>query len=324
MNKNNVFQEFQNQLLRSLLILLFLIPFGFCISAQTKSLAERLGYKPTDKLLIINCDDMGMNYAANMGGIEGMEKGLITSGTVMTPCPWFSQIAEYSRKNPLKDLGVHLTLTSEWRQYRWGSVESKDKVKGLIDLDGYLWRSVKEVYAHATTQEALIECRAQIQKAIDAGIPVTHIDSHMGTLQENPDFLKVYVQLAVEFNLPLRMSAQATMEVRNQPNLREELVRKGLVFTDYFISPDSKEYKEVKPYWTNVIKNLKPGVTELYIHASIRSDEIKLISSTAEKRALEAECFTIDPDIKQLIKDQGVILIGYRPLFELQRKSIQR
>jgi len=321
MNKNNIIPKLKNQLFHFPLILLFLITFGLSISAQTESLAERLGYKSTDKLLIINCDDMGMNYAANMGAIEGMEKGLITTGTIMTPCPWFSQIAEYSRKNPDKDLGVHLTLTSEWRQYRWGSVASKDQVKSLYDQEGYLWRSVQEVYAHATPQEALIEGRAQIQKALDAGIPVTHIDSHMGTLQENADYLKVYVQLAVEFNLPLRMASQATMEVRNHPNLREELRKKGLVFTDYFISPDSKEYKEVKPYWINVIKNLKPGVTELYIHASIRSAEIKLISSTAEKRAQEAECFTTDPDIRQLIKDQGVILIGYRPLLELQKKN---
>jgi len=324
MNKKDVFPELKNQLFRFLLILIFLFSFGFSSSAQTKSLAERLGYKPTDKLLIVNCDDVGMIYAANMGAIEGMEKGLITSGTIMTPCPWFSQIAEYSRKNPEKDFGVHLTLTSEWRQYRWGSVAPKDQVKGLYDRDGYLWRSVEEVYAHATPEEALIEDRAQIQKALDAGIPVTHIDSHMGTMQESPEYLKAYVQLALEFNLPLRMASQTTMENRNQPNLREELTRKGLVFTDYFISPDSKEYKEVKPYWTNIIKNLKPGVTELYIHASKRSDELKLISSTAEKRAQEAECFTIDPDIRQLIKDQGVILIGYRPLLELQRKSVQR
>jgi predicted glycoside hydrolase/deacetylase ChbG (UPF0249 family) len=324
MNKKDVFQKLKNKLFRSLLLILVLFSFGFFSSAQTKSLAERLGYKPTDKLLIVNCDDVGMIYAANMGAIDGMEKGLITSGTIMTPCPWFSHIADYSRKHPEKDFGVHLTLTSEWRNYRWGSVAPKDKVKGLYDLDGYLWRQVEDVHAHATPEEALIEGRAQIQKALQAGIPVTHIDSHMGTFQEDSAFLKVYVQLAQEFFLPLRMASQATMEVRNHPNLREELAKKGLVFTDYFISPDSKEYKEVKPYWIKIIKNLKPGVTELYIHASKRSEDVSLISGTAEKRAQEAECFTIDPDIKQLIKDQGVILIGYRPLLELQRKSNQR
>jgi chitin disaccharide deacetylase len=305
-------------------ILLLLCSSGSDLFAREKSLAERLGYKPTDRILIINSDDAGMNYAANMATIEGMEKGLITSGTIMTPCPWFSHIAEYSRKNPDKDFGVHLTLTSEWRQYRWGSVASRNLVEGLYDPDGYLWRSVKEVYENATPREALIEGRAQIQKALDAGIPVTHIDSHMGTMQIDTNFLKIYVQLALEFNLPLRMASQEAMERRLQPNLREELRKKGLVFTDHFVSPDSKEYKEVKPYWINIIKNLKPGVTEIYIHASLRNDEIRLISSTAEIRAQEAECFTTDADIRKLIEDQGIILISYRPLLELQRKNIKR
>jgi chitin disaccharide deacetylase len=324
MEKIIEFLNFKKRLVHFVFLLLFLIPFGIYSSAQIISLAERLGYKPTDKLLIINCDDVGMIYAANMGAIEGMEKGLITSGTIMTPCPWFSQIAEYSRKNPEKDFGVHLTLTSEWRQYRWGSVAPKDQVRGLYDSDGYLWRSVKELYEHATPEEALIECRAQIQKALDAGIPVTHIDSHMFSMQKDSDFLKIYAQLAIEFNLPLRMNSQTTMENAGRQNLREELKRNGLVFTDYFFSPEGLEYKEVKPFWINIIKDLKPGVTEIDIHASIRSNEMKIISSTAEKRAKEAECFTTDPDIRQLIKDQGVILIGYRPLLELQRKNVPK
>jgi len=324
MNIKNLSPMLKFILFRFPVILLLIYSIGFNSFAQDKSLAERLGYKPTDKLLIINSDDVGMNYAANMATIEGMEKGLITSGTIMTPCPWFSHIAEYSRNNPDKDFGVHLTLTSEWRQYRWGSVASRDLVKGLYDRDGYLWRSVREVYENATPQEALIEGRAQIQKALDAGIPVTHIDSHMGTMQIDTNFLKIYVQLALEFNLPLRMASQEVMEKRLQPNLRDDMKKKGLVFTDHFVSPYSTQYEGVKQYWTDVIKNLKPGVTEIYIHASLRNDEIKLISSTAEIRAQEAECFTTDPDIRQLIKDQGIILISYRPMLELQRKSIKQ
>ena len=305
---------------RFLVILLLLCSGGSYLSAQEKTLAERLGYKSTDRILIVNTDDVGMNYGANMAAIDGMENGLITSGTIMTPCPWFSQIAEYSRNNPDKDFGVHLTLTSEWRQYRWGTVASKDLVPGLIDRDGYLWRSVREVYENATPEEALIEGRAQIQKALRAGIPVTHIDSHMGTMQIDTNFLKMYVQLALEFHLPLRMASQEAMERRNQPNLREELKKRGLVFTDYFISPYNTEHTSVKEYWTDIIKNLKPGVTEIYIHASLLNDQIKLISSTAEIRAQEAECFTTDADIRKLIEDEGIILISYRPLRELQRK----
>jgi hypothetical protein len=179
---------------------------------------------------------------------------------------------------------------------------------------------VEDVYAHSSPAEALVEGRAQIKKALAAGVPVTHIDSHMGTMQLNPEYFMAYVQLATEFNLPLRMPSQATMEKFNQPKLRDELSKQGLIFTDYFIYEEMGNYKEVKPFWTGIIKNLKPGVTEIYIHASKLSDELRAITGTAEKRAQEAACFTSDPDIRKLIKDEGVILIGYRPLMELQHK----
>lgn len=290
------------------------------VFGQTKLLSERLGYKPTDKLLIVNCDDAGMCNSANLAVIDGQENGLITSSTIMMPCPWSGAMTDYAKNHPEKDFGVHLTHTAEWRFYRWGPVAPKEQVKGLCDPDGFLWRSVEEVYAHAKPEEALTEGRAQIMRALAEGVPVTHIDSHMGTMQYSPEYVRSYVQLAMEFNLPLRMPSQSTMLKFNQPNMREELSKQGLVFTDYFVYDEMQNYKEVKPFWTSVIKNLKPGVTEIFIHASRMSDELKAITGTAEKRSQEAACFTTDADIRQLIKDQGVILIGYKPLLDLQRK----
>ena len=306
-------------LFSSVILLVFILLFSSAIG-QTKLLSERLGYKPTDKLLIVNCDDVGMCNAANMAVIDGMENGMITSGTIMTPCPWAGAIEDYAKNHPEKDFGVHLTHTAEWKFYRWGPVAPKELVKGLCDPDGFLWRSVEEVYAHAKPEEALAEGRAQIQKALAAGVPVTHIDSHMGTMQYSPEYVKAYVQLALEFKLPLRMPSQSTMLKFNQPTLREELSKQGLVFTDNFVYEELDNYKEVKPFWTSIIKNLKPGVTEIFIHASKMSDELKAITGTAGKRAQEASCFTTDKDIMQLIKDEGIILIGYRPLMELQKK----
>lgn len=297
--------------------LLFLVTFNLCFS---QTLAERLGYKPTDRLLIINCDDVGMCHSANLAVIEGMETGLITSGTIMTPCPWFNEIAYYSRTHPEKDFGIHLTHTAEWKFYRWGPVAPRELVKGLYDTEGFLWRSVEEVYTHATPEEALIEGRAQIKKAIDAGIPVTHIDSHMGTLQYKPEYIKAYIQLALEFNLPLRMAAQSTMESFGFPELRNQFKEKGLVFTDYFVYDEMENYKDVKSFWTGIIKHLKPGVTEIFIHASKESDELKAITNSWQKRVEEANLFTSDPEIKKLFIDENIILIGYRPLMELQKK----
>ncbi|MBK7627837.1 MAG: polysaccharide deacetylase family protein [Bacteroidales bacterium] len=288
----------------------------------SQSLAEKLGYKPTDKLLIINCDDVGMCHSANLAVIEGMEKGLITSGTIMTPCPWFNEIAEYSRTHPEKNFGVHLTHTAEWKFYRWGPVAPDASVKGLLDSEGYLWRSIEEVYSHSTPEEALTEGRAQIRKALNAGVNITHIDSHMGTMQLNPEYLKVYEQLALEFNLPLRMAAQSTMEKFGFPEVRKQFEKKGLVFTDYFVYEELDNYKDVKSFWINIVKNLKPGVTELYVHASKESDELKAITNSWRTRIQEADLFTNDEDMKKLIKEEKIILIGYRPLMELQRKNI--
>lgn len=303
-------------------IIFFLVAvLGFTVShSQDKTLAEKLGYKATDKLLIVNCDDVGMCHAANMAYMEGQENGIITSGTVMVPCPWFSEIADYASNNPNVDLGVHLTHTAEWKYYRWGTVADAGKVSGLLDEMGYMWGDVEEVYKSATPEEALIEGRAQIQKALDAGIPVNHMDSHMGTLQENPEFFKVYLQLASEFNLPMRMASQSTLEKFGHPEIRKMTAEKGIISPDYFIYEEMENYKEVKPFWTDIVKKMKPGVTEIFIHASKPGEEVKSITYSWKTRGKEYELFVNDKDFARFLKDEGVILIGYQPLFELQRK----
>ena len=295
--------------------------FAFSLNSYSQSLSVRLGYNANDRILIINNDDAGMSHSSNIGTFEGFDKGVITSSTIMVPCPWFSEIAEYAKANPNRDFGIHLTLTSEWKYYRWTGIAPKESVKGLYDPNGYLWRSVEDVYKHATPKEALIEGRAQIQRALDAGIKVTHIDSHMGTYQLNPEYMKIYFQLAREFNLPLRMASQKTMEKFGFGNLRKEYAEKGLVFTDYFIYDELQNYKEVKSFWMDIVKNLKPGVTELYIHASKMSDELKSITNSSKTRAEEAELFTYDKEFKELLEKENIKLISYRPLFDLQRKT---
>lgn len=295
---------------------------GFC--ADKPSLAERLGYKSTDKILIVNGDDTGMCHAANLATIESLEKGFMRSATIMVPCPWFPEIAAYARKNPEKDFGIHLCHTSEWGKYRWGPVADREKVPGLLDPEGYLWRGVEEVYAHAKPEEALIEGRAQIKRALAAGIAVTHLDSHMGTLQLSPDYIKVYLQLAVEFDLPVRMASQQTMTRFGQPGLRDEFAAKGILFPDYFIYDELKNEKgAVKSFWLEIVKNLKPGVTELYIHAALPTDELKAITGSWQTRSQEFEVFTHDDEMKRLVADQKIILIGFRPLLELQRRERQ-
>ncbi len=291
-------------------------------NVQSQTLAERLGYKSTDKLLIVNSDDAGMCHAANSGTIEGMERGLISSSTIMTPCPWYNEIAAYAASRPDKDFGVHLTLTSEWSDYRWGTVASKSEVPGLYDSEGYMWHSVEEVYASSNVEEALIEGRAQIDKALASGIAVTHLDSHMGTYQYSPLYMDVYIQLADEYNLPIRMPSQSTVRIMNYPDVRTLCDEKGIIYPDYFIFEEFEDYDthNLDEFWTSYIKNLKPGVTEIYIHAATDTDEMRAITSSATHRNRELEFFTSDA-AKKLIEDEGVIVIGYRPLLELQRRG---
>ena len=288
--------------------------------ADSTTLAARLGYKATDKLLIINGDDTGMCHAANTATIDSLERGLMTSATIMVPCPWFTEIARYATANPEKDFGIHLCHTSEWQVYRWGPVAPREKVPGLVDNEGYLWRSVPEVYQHATPGEALIEARAQVRKALDAGIDVTHLDTHMGALNYDPRYVQVYLQLAMEFNLPLRMPSQDTAARFGFTDLRKQFAAKGIVFPDYLIYDELDEEKEgVKQFWVKILRNLKSGVTELFIHAAKPTDELRHVTNSWKTRSEEYETFTNDADIRQLGKDLGIIRIGYRPLRDLQR-----
>jgi predicted glycoside hydrolase/deacetylase ChbG (UPF0249 family) len=290
--------------------------------AEATSLAERLGYRPTDKILIVNGDDAGMCHAANLATIESLEKGRMRSATLMVPCPWFPEIAAYAKSHPEKDFGVHLCHTSEWGKFRWGPVAPREQVPGLVDPQGYLWPSILEVYAHATPEQALIEGRAQIKRALAAGVDVTHLDSHMGTLQYHPDYMKSYLQLAVEFDLPVRMASQETLARLGHPEIRGQFAARGIVSPDYFVFDELKNEKNgVKNFWLGVVKNLKPGVTELYIHAGLPNDELKAITGSWSTRAEEFEVFTHDEEMKQLIADQKIILIGYRPLRDLQHQE---
>ena len=289
------------------------------VVAQT--LAERLGYKATDKLLIVNGDDIGMSHAANSASIDAMENGLMTSGTIMVPCPWFPEIAAYAREHPEADFGLHLTHTSEWQTYKWGPVSSKDKVPGLVNEEGYFWPTTMNVYQHSNPDEAKIEAKAQIEKALAAGIDVTHLDSHMGVLQYSPEYHMVYHALAVEYDLPIRMASQEELARRGFADLRSALEADGIVSPDVLIFGGKKADETVAEYWKRTLSNLKPGVSELFIHAATDGEELRSMTNSWETRSKEYELLTNDAEVRQIIKAEGIILIGYRELRDLQRSQ---
>ena len=171
-------------------------------------------------------------------------------------------------------------------------------------------------------EQALIEGRAQIKRALAAGIDVTHLDSHMGTMQLHPEYVKSYLQLAVEFDLPVRMASQETLTRLGHPELRNEFAAKGILFPDYFVYEELKDEKQdVRNFWLGIVRNLKPGITELYIHAGLADDELKAITGSWQTRSQEFEVFTHDEEMKRLMAEQKITPIGYRPLRDLQRKE---
>jgi predicted glycoside hydrolase/deacetylase ChbG (UPF0249 family) len=290
-------------------------------SGETKSLAERLGFGSVDKILIVNVDDVAGSHAANAAAIDVLEHGLGTSATIMVPCPWFPEIADYARRHSDADFGLHLCHTSEWKGFKWGPVASKSEVPGLVDPQGYLWPDIASVYKNATPEQAYIEARAQIMKARDAGIDITHLDSHMGTLQYDERYFQVYRRLAKEFDLPLRMGSQELLAAQGGGQQRAQLARDGVLCPDYLIYGGRNKDESVGDYWKRMLSNLKPGVTELYIHASMEGDEIKAVTNSWRDRIAEHKLFTTDPEIRKILESQGVKRVGYRALRDLQRKS---
>ena len=289
--------------------------------APPRTLAERLGYSRDAILLIVNGDDVGVSHAANRATIDSLERGLMTSATIMVPAPWFPEIAEYARAHPRASFGLHLVHTSEWKGFKWGPVAGRSVVPGLVDAQGYLWPDIKSVYANATPAEAATEARAQIRKALAAGIDVTHLDSHMGALQFAEPYFQVYRELAREFNLPIRMGSQTTLAAFGGGHQRGQLQADGIVTPDFLIYGDRKPAESVDAYWHRMLEGLGPGVTELYIHAALAGDEMRAITNSWQERAREYELFTTEPSIRALLERKRVTRIGYRALRDLQRNA---
>jgi predicted glycoside hydrolase/deacetylase ChbG (UPF0249 family) len=284
---------------------------------QPKSTAERLGYAADARVLIVNADDFGMCHDQNEGVIAGLKDGLFTSSTILVTCPWFEEAAAFARSNPAADLGVHLTLTAEWDPYKWGPVLGRRAVPSLVDERGYLWQTVEQVYEHARLDEAESELRAQIEKALAAGIDVTHLDSHMGTLQLRADYHEIYARLAAEYRVPIRLASRNMM--RNMMGtILDRLDASGVVTPDHLVFHGPPNVGETEAYWTNLIRSLYPGVTEVLCHPAFARDELKSCARDAFQREADFRYFTSEK-ARRAIADEGVKLAGYRKLRDLMR-----
>lgn len=211
--------------------LLFIAAFLICISIKAQNgetYAERLGFPPDTKVVIFHVDDAGMSYESNEGTIRSIEEGVATSCSIMMPCPWSASFTRYALMEPM-DAGIHLTLTSEWKDYRWHPVAGKKLVPTLMDGEGALWPSVEEVVKNAKPEEVELEIRAQIDRAMDMGLKPTHLDSHMGTLFYHEPFLERYIKVGVEYGIPVMFPGgnNKLLALSMNDNLVKQLKKEG-------------------------------------------------------------------------------------------------
>lgn len=291
------------------------------------TLAERLGLSATERVAVVHVDDIGMCHAANEGAFECLSNGPATCGSIMVPCPWFGEAAERARTSPGIDVGVHLTLNAEWEHYRWGPVAGRDRVRSLVDDDGMLPRTTLEVMQRARPEEVEIELRAQIDRALAAGLDVTHLDAHMGTAMM-PPFVGIYARLAREYGLPLFVIRpdEATLAARGIAGLAkvfapvvDELDAAGFPILDAF-DVDSLGFAPGEGLAHNArrLAGLAPGVTYLICHAAKMSDELAAISADAHARELERTYYGGEIG-RRAFAEAGVRTVGMRALRDLVR-----
>src|SRR5688572_21195861 len=291
--------------------------------SQPKTIQERLGYPKDAKLVIIHADDLGVSHSENAASITAMEKGSVSSASIMVPCPWFPEIAAYAQSHPSADFGLHITLTSEWKYYKWGPVTAKEKVPGLVNKNGFLYSSVDSVINSASAKEVEEEIRNQVLRAIQFGIDPTHLDAHMGTALSQLDYFKAYLKVGHEFKIPVFITSffESGLKVK----LDSLLTDKDVVF-DNVLSASPGDFKTGFPaFYANGLKNLKPGLTYLIIHTAYDDAEMRAITIDHPNwgAAWRQEDFNFfsSPECKKVLKENNIYVITWK---EIRDKIVRK
>lgn len=300
---------------------------GHCATAFSDEALVKGTTDATKRYLIIHSDDAAMSHSVNRATIDSMENGFVSSCSIMVPCPWFPEFADWAKQHPGKDFGIHLTLNSEFRSYRWGPVAGRDKVPTLVDKDGYFFKSKEEVIAKARPAEVEIELRAQIDRALAAGIRLSHLDTHMGTVVSTADMLDIYVRLGIDYNLPVMimrnidpaLAAGYPDLVRRNSEYIQQLEAQSLPPIDYLYQfYDGKDHDARQKRYLETIRDLKPGVTQLIIHCGYDDSELQAITGSHFLRDDDRRIFS-DSAVREQIEAMGVEIIDWTKLREMQK-----
>jgi predicted glycoside hydrolase/deacetylase ChbG (UPF0249 family) len=279
---------------------------------QGATLNSRLGHPDDARLVILSCDDLGSCHGANMGVYSAIRDGLATCASIMVPAPWARHAA--GMYSPGDDIGVHLTLNAEHPDYRWGPLTH---APSLLSGEGGFPRSIDDLWEHADPAEVLRECRAQVQRAVAWGIDVTHLAPHLSAITLRPEFFDVYLELACEFRLPVRLPSTIDESRAGFP-FRRLAAEEGVVFPDHFDhdwSPGSRDRA------LEAFANLRPGVTEIHVQPALDTPEVRALGGAAEGWIDDLALVTADPGFADAVRGSGALLIGYRELRDAMRAS---
>src|SRR4051812_37251721 len=305
----------------ALLIASCLLSFSpMTTSAQT--LADQLGYPPGTKLIIVHADDLGETHAVNAAAIKSLEAGSVNSASLMVPCPWFPEMADYAKSHPSADFGLHLTVTSERVYYRWGSVAPADKVPSLLDENGYFHHDW-ENNQHIQAKEVEIELRAQVERALAMGVRPTHLDSHQYRLIMNgKELFEVMVRVAHEYKLPVFVPRDWFAD---HPYLQQSLGPDDIVLDHTVtIGPEVPAEKWAE-FYVSALRDLKPGVTEFVIHPGFDDEELR--AATRERstwgsawRQRDLDFFTSN-EFRETLLRENIKLITWRELAKMEPRK---
>jgi predicted glycoside hydrolase/deacetylase ChbG (UPF0249 family) len=293
-------------------------------TVPAKTVPERLGYPSSARLLVIHADDLGMSHSVDRATFEALDKGWITSASILVPCPWFPEVARWAKEHPNADLGIHLALTSEWTDLRWGPVSGVGRVPSLVDAHGYFPLDTPDVVQNAKTSDAEYELRSQIDRARSAGIPVTHLDMHMAGMVASAELFGVYRKLRDDYKVPILLEAAGT---HGPPAgisalaIAEEITVQRVITMEPGVAPTDKAWLD---WYKKQLAPLSPGVYQLVVHLAYDDEEMRGATwdhpdwgAAWRQRDLE---MVKSAEFRQFLKEQGFVLVTWRELAKARQQ----
>lgn len=286
------------------------------------NLAQKLGYPKDAKLLIIHADDAGLSHSENRATTQALKNGTINSYSIMVPCPGFNEIATFAKDNPQFDNGVHLTLTCEWENYKFGPVLPISEVPSLVDQNGHFYKNRTDFKNNAKTEEAKKELTAQIETALQFGLQPTHLDSHMCSVGVTPDFLEIYIDLGKTYNLPVFINKSFIESI----SLSEEPYDfKDSILSDTLLIGNFSDFKkgELKNSYKKALDTIQAGFNVFLLHPAFDDAEMQNITINhpnfgSEWRQIDFDYFT-SQECKSKLEENKIQLITWEDIKNIKK-----